>query len=1471
MKEYNPKFTYFIDLEKLQSVLRRLCASVKLGCCVVDPQGGTVIEEGWECFCKSRHSDFKSIDFQRCIDSSPSITGRLIPGQKSHVLTCRNGFSSIGAPIRIEGLYIASIYVGLFVYADSCQETTVSTVMSGHDQAVEIQTQAGDLPVFTQERIQRLAYQLELLVELICEMGSNHLREKRAGDILRRSENRYRELVNSLPQVVFETDRQSRLTFLNHSAYEILGYVEQELVEDSVELISFIAESERDSWVARFSRIFNGEILQATECIAQRRNGNVFPGMLSLQPLYYNGDEVIGLRGVLVDMSAHRQAEKNLEESEQRYTTLFHKSHDAILVIEEDVIVDCNIRALELFQSTREQLVGESFSSFIRSVDISSDDFMERILRNVSSREGGRAEQLEWSFSRKEDTMVEAEVSLSKIEISDRNLLQMTIHDVTVQNQSQRMLETKEAAWSALFEHAPFGIAINRLADGVYLDVNPAIEEASGRKASDIIGRAWAAFQPESQRSASHSVKTILLEKGFTGIQEAEVLRDNGTTRSVLYSAATFDSGGERCVVSMVVDISERKSIEKKLHQSEAKLRSLFQTVPIGLAILKDRVFQTVNERLAEITGYSTDMLLFKSSRCLYFNDEDYQNVGKTIYGNPDSSGRNYVETSFRHRDGSARYVSMFAAPLDPEAPSEGTAVAIQDITEQKEMIKALQDSEERFRRVSDFSGQLMYDYDVLSGSILWFGRIPELTGFTEAEIASQGFSGWTERIHPEDLGTTLKLLAEARGKGTIFRADYRYQRADKSYFYAYEEGSFIYNREGEAVRMLGTLKDVTRQKIAEVALQENEKRYRTLFEASGDAIFIVKDGVIVDCNHKALDVFDCSRRKIISRSPVDLSVPIQPGGYNAAIMVEQHIQAVELGQSLDFEWKLRRPDGSSFYAEVSLSLVELSGESFIQAIIRDISERKETEKILRESEFRFRSFFNTNPEGILLLDFQGRILDANKAFMQQSGYSITDCIHQSFKNFVPEHYKSEIVQSLISLRAGIASSSPLKASYWAKDGRIVPVSLKGWVVTDEKSNPLYLGVFIQDLTKEIELAEEKVVLERQVIRAQKSEAIGTLASGIAHDFNNILGGIIGYTELSLYRDPSVIDSKTREYLGRVLEGSNRAKGLVQQILRFSRNADSVMEPIVLSPIITETLLLLQSTLPATIIIDKKLHAVKDKILGDSNQLHQVVMNIATNGYHAMKDTGGTLTVAAENIILAAAKQFMSMVIPPGEYFKLSVSDTGCGMPPSVLERIFEPYFTTKNVNEGTGLGMAVVSGIVKSHKGLIDIRTVAGKGTTFDLYFPLFQGEGASRESHDLSLPLGNGERILVVDDEAYFLEVVCENLIMLGYNVHSCRSSLNALEKFRKDPDSFDLLITDQTMPEMTGVQLIQEIRTITDALPIILCTGFSEVVTEESAGYYGIQHFLMKPVNAHDLARAVSDILSSPGRRNVDSLPG
>ena len=389
-----------------------------------------------------------------------------------------------------------------------------------------------------------------------------------------------------------------------------------------------------------------------------------------------------------------------------------------------------------------------------------------------------------------------------------------------------------------------------------------------------------------------------------------------------------------------------------------------------------------------------------------------------------------------------------------------------------------------------------------------------------------------------------------------------------------------------------------------------------------------------------------------------------------------------------------------------------------------------------------------------------------------------------------------------------------------------------------------------EQLKREI---EERKQVEKQLRQAQKMEALGTLAGGIAHDFNNILAVILGFTEIALNMPE---DTRTQHWLKQVLKAGDRAKELVQQILAFSRETERERKPIRITPILKETLKLLSASLPATIEIREDVDA-SGAILGDPTQVHQVLMNLCTNAAYAMREDGGVLTVSQSDVELDVEGAARYPNLPPGSYLRLIVSDTGHGMDRAVMERIFDPYFTTKEPSEGTGLGLSVVHGIVQSCGGRIAVYSEPGKGTTFHVVLPRIDREAAPKAETLAPLPTGN-ERILFIDDEDMLVEIGQEMLAYLGYDVVARTNSVEALETFRAGPDRFDLVITDQTMPNMTGAELAGELLRIRSDTPIILCTGFSEVITEEQAEAIGIRRFLMKPILRREMARTIRNLL-------------
>jgi len=430
-----------------------------------------------------------------------------------------------------------------------------------------------------------------------------------------------------------------------------------------------------------------------------------------------------------------------------------------------------------------------------------------------------------------------------------------------------------------------------------------------------------------------------------------------------------------------------------------------------------------------------------------------------------------------------------------------------------------------------------------------------------------------------------------------------------------------------------------------------------------------------------------------------------------------------------------------------------------------------------------------------------------------------------------------------------------IRTEQWLKNGKEEPHAF--YVVRtpklDNNGNIEYVVCTAHDITERKRMEKEKKKLEARLRQAQKMEAIGTLAGGIAHDFNNILFPILGYSEMLMNDAPD--NSDLKRDLSMIFNGTKRARDLVKQILAFSRQREYDLKPIKVHLVVKETLKLIRSSIPATIdimqnIIDCEL------VMADYTQIHQVAMNLLTNAYHAMEKKGGKLKVTLKEVDLRA-DDLKGM--PPGTYVRLTISDTGIGMDQSTIDRIFDPYFTTKKEGKGTGLGLAVVHGIIKSHGGHISVYSELGKGSEFHVYLPVIKAQQETKQIEIQPIKKSN-ERILVVDDEKMVVEIQQKMLKRLGYDVTSCTSSVEALKAFQANPDNFDLIITDMTMPDMTGDQLAQKIMEIRTDIPIILCSGFSEKMSNEKAKSLGIKEFLMKPVLIKDLSITIRRALDS-----------
>ncbi len=647
--------------------------------------------------------------------------------------------------------------------------------------------------------------------------------------------------------------------------------------------------------------------------------------------------------------------------------------------------------------------------------------------------------------------------------------------------------------------------------------------------------------------------------------------------------------------------------------------------------------------------------------------------------------------------------------------------------------------------------------------------------------------------------------------------------------------------------------RDITERKKAEQELkfakrqaEENESRFKALHNASFGGIAIHDKGIILDCNHGLSEISGYTVDELIGMDGLLLIAA------NSREIVMANILG---GYEKPYEVIGVRKNGEKYPVRMEAREIPYKGKQVRVVEFRDITEQIHTEESLQKSEERYKEMVLSTTNCIAVY----RPVDNGENFIFVEFNPMAEKTEKISKSEVIGKKITEVFPGVIDF--GLFKI--IQDVYKSGKAKHFPVSIyQDSRIQGYRENYIYrlstgeIVAVYRDLTESKKLEEESQKLQEQLIQAQKMEAIGTLAGGIAHDFNNVLGVIMGYTELTL---DNLNDTKrTIINLDRVMKASIRAKDMVQQILAFSRKDDQNMESVNLEKLIKETISFLRSSIPTIIKINVNIEKDLKLISGNETQINQILLNLCTNATHAMKEKGGVLEIGLKETVVE--ENDTSLIdMEAGTYLHLYVSDTGIGMSKELSERIFEPYFTTKASGEGTGMGLAVIYGIVKSHKGEIKLYSEPEKGTVFNVYFPVIESvENSEFKIEQEQIVSGKNERILFVDDELFIVELSIQMLKKLGYQVEGRSNSVEALELFRTNPENFDLIITDMTMPYLTGVNLVSEIHKIRSDIPVILCTGFSSGINKEKLKDFGINALIMKPVVKSDLSKVIREVL-------------
>ncbi|MBI9104304.1 MAG: PAS domain S-box protein [Spirochaetales bacterium] len=915
----------------------------------------------------------------------------------------------------------------------------------------------------------------------------------------------------------------------------------------------------------------------------------------------------------------------------------------------------------------------------------------------------------------------------------------------------------------------------------------------------------------------------------------------------------------------LIGEIVERTMAEQALRESEERFHSLFKNINVGVAlheiVLNDKgepidfVYLDVNPLYEEITTLKKDAIIGKRGLEVIPNLEQ---KWIDLYGKVALTGESVSVTD--HSDFLDKYWDVKAY-----SPAKNQfAVVLVDITDKIKAEKNIIKAKEIAERYLDMAGSIFVSLDRNGDIILVNQKGLEILEYEDSrELIGKN---WFETVIPPDIISKVRRVFSRVMAGDLKGVE-RYEnevitksgkRKTISWY-----NSYLQDDSGKIEHLLSSGIDNTEISKVNSELSRSEERFDLAMKASKDGIFdwnLITNEIYYSPGWKSMLGYD------YDEIPNDFSIwesNTAPEDVKKSWTMQQEVINKQRDR-FEMEFKMKHKDGHWVDILSRAECIFDDDETPLRMVGThvDISERKLAEEEIAKTKSYLQNTIDGLIESVVLLDEQGYILLTNQAwqnFAKKNG-ALTASISVGANYFAASKSENNewhkeakpFAEGLKKLRSGELKSFNFEYPCHSPDKeRWFSCTVTLFEGVDSK----YYVITHKDITEFNRALEENENTKSQLQQAQKMEAIGTLAGGIAHDFNNILAVIMGYTSLAI--DNTNPGSQLHEVLNEVLTATDRAKELVKQILSYSRQNKVERAHLKLQPLVKEAMKMLRSSIPTTISISENIRPNSGSILADPTQIQQIVINLCTNAYHAMEETGGTLSVSLNTVKLQAGDPALLIELTPGEYFELTVSDTGEGISPNMIDKIFDPYFTTKDIGKGTGMGLAITHGIVKEYGGSITVESQLGKGSTFHVFIPLVPEFTEPVHKINEVIPRGK-ERVLFVDDEENIAQMAQKILENFGYHVTVRCNSLEALSTFKKRPDYFDIVITDQTMPQMTGSTLAAEMMQIRPDIPIILLSGYSNLIDENSAKEMGIKEFMFKPFSQKKLANLIRKVL-------------
>jgi two-component system cell cycle sensor histidine kinase/response regulator CckA len=1243
-------------------------------------------------------------------------------------------------------------------------------------------------------------------------------------------------LLNSMDGMVYVASPDYRLEYMNEAAIKKIG---RDMTGKHCFKV-FHGLEERCPWC------MGGLVLQG-QTFRQEILGQLDKRWYSsvLTPLHRK-DGSVAIQALVFDITDQKQAQAALVQDEALLRSIHQAAPMGIGVVKSRVLDWTNEQISRMTGYTAEELRGKSARIFY-----ADDEEFDRVGRHkyadIHSKGTGSIVTV---WRRKDGRLINVFLSSTPIDPGDLPAgVVFTALDITEKKKAQDELWRSEEKYRALFENAVMGI-FQSTPEGRFITVNPATATMCGFDSPDEMVAAITDIA--AQHYVDPAERDLFIraieEKGFVKNFEHRTYRKDGSVFWVSVNAREVRDGRGRIThyEGTHEDVQWRKESEEALQASEERFSKAFRSnpAPVAITTIDEGRFIEVNDRFLEAFGYRRDEIIGRTSADLAFwtSAEGRDEVMKKLRAT--GSVKN-VLNHYKTKSGQLR-TGLWSGEIVRLGDRDVLLSILHDITERKQ-------AEEKYQSILADIEEFYYETD-LRGNLTFFNDAAcNIIGYTREELQGKSNRDYTT---PQTAQRMYRVFSSVYSTGEKRKInDYEVIRKDGSRRMLEISTTLKRDEHGSPNGFRGLGRDVTDRVKAEEALRLSEERYRAIFENSLVGIFqSTPEGRYIRVNPAFARIYGFE-------SPEDAISSVSDIGTQVFVDTEDRKRCLailkETGVLERFETRTRRKDGSIIWTAINSRIVrDAEGRTlFIEGVVDDITEQVEAQEKLKQNEALLKSVLEAAPIGIGVV--HNRVLSwVNEGLLSMTGHSLDELSGKSARVLYTDDDEYERVGREKYGQIATAGKGVVETRWKARDESLIDILLSSSPIDpgDLGAGVVFTAMDISGLKRADAVRKE---LEGQLRQVQKMEAIGTLAGGIAHDFNNILFTIVGFTDLSLH---DLSDGETRWNLTQVLNACDRAKNLVNQILAFSRQEAPERRPVDIVPVAKEALKFLRSTIPSTIELKQRITGGSLNVLSDPTTIHQVLINLGTNAAHAMRTTGGVMEVCLESVEIPRDRGGnVPADLKPGPYIRMTVRDTGVGIDPAIMNRIFDPFFTTKPQGEGTGLGLSVVYGIVKSHGGSIAIESEVGRGSTFHVYLPRTP-ETEHEDGRNKAPACGGSEHILFVDDEVVLVDMGERMLSVLGYRVTAVANGPEALKTFRENPDGFDLVITDMTMPGMTGAELSREILKIKPGFPIILCTGFSEIISEGEAKAMGIRRFLMKPVFLDTLAGEIRTALDA-----------